>query len=229
MPRPRRLNLPGIPQHITQRGNNRQPCFYDNSDRKRYLTLLGKSAVQRDCEVHAYVLMGNHVHLLVTPNAPDGASLLMQDLGREYVRYFNARHRRCGTLWQGRFKSSLVDSETYCLACYRYIELNPVRAALVAMPDQYRWSSFAANALEQSDDVITPHSLWLALGRDTMTRCHTYREFVRATSSQSTLEKIRYANRKGLPLGSDRFRAMIEAELGIRLRSGKVGRPAKKE
>jgi len=227
VPRPRRFNLPGIPQHITQRGNNRQACFIDDLDRKTYLDLLAKSAKRRDCAIHTYVLMTNHVHLLATSDTPDGASLLMQDLGREYVRYFNTRHQRCGTLWQGRFKSSLVDSDTYCLACYRYIELNPVRAGMVATPDQYRWSSFRNNALGQLDDVIRPHPMWLGLGCDFTSRSRAYWEFVQAGSSQTMLEAIRYTNRKGLPLGSNVFKARIETKLGVRLGSGKIGRPAK--
>jgi len=125
MPRPQRLNLPNIPQHVTQRGNNRQRCFFNDDDRYRYLEILENAARHRDCAIHAYVLMTNHVHLLVSPTSPDGVSRLMQDIGRAYVRHINKTHKRTGTLWEGRFKSSLVDSEAYCLICHRYIELNP--------------------------------------------------------------------------------------------------------
>src|SRR5207342_769567 len=127
-----RLDLPGIPQHIVQRGNDRQPCFADNADYLRYRQELGEAAFKHGCALHAYVLMTNHVHLLVTPAEPGAASRMTQAIGRRYVASFNARYRRTGTLWEGRFKSALVDSEHYVLACYRYIELNPVRAAIVA-------------------------------------------------------------------------------------------------
>lgn len=229
MPRPARLNLPGIPQHVTQRGNNRQHCFFDDQDRKTYLNLLGKAAQRRDCEIHAYVLMTNHVHLLVTPNIPDGVSRLMQDTGREYVRHINRTHQRSGTLWEGRFKSSLVDSEIYCLVCYRYIELNPVRAEIVAAPGKYRWSSYPANALGQPDVLLTPHPLWLALGEDSTGRCQAYRRLFHCETPASTLRMFRYCNRKGLPLGSEQFKARIESQLQIKLGTGKVGRPAKSE
>lgn len=229
MPRPPRLNLPGIPQHVTQRGNNRQACFFDDQDRVTYLSLVGAAAVRRSCAIHAYVLMTNHVHLLVTPANPDGVSRLMQDIGREYVRQVNARYRRSGTLWEGRFKSSLVDSERYCLICYRYIELNPVRANIVLHPADYRWSSYAANARGMADPLLTPHPQWRALGPDQGRRCRAYRELFACGPQRSELEAIRRSNRKGLPLGSDAFRENIEAELGIRLGNRKVGRPGKRK
>ena len=141
-----RLDLPGIPQHIVQRGNDRQACFADAADYLRYRQELGEAALRYDCALHAYVLMTNHVHLLTTPREPGGVSRMMQAIGRRYVGSFNARYRRTGTLWEGRFKSALVDSEHYVLACYRYIELNPVRAGIVTSPREYRWSSHARNA-----------------------------------------------------------------------------------
>ena len=227
MPRPRRLNLPGIPQHVTQRGNNRQACFFVDQDRKTYLTLLGHAAQRRGCAIHAYVLMTNHVHLLLTPSTPDGVSRLMQDVGREYVRHINGTYRRSGTLWEGRFKSSLVDSEAYCLICYQYIELNPVRAAMVRDPADYQWSSYHANALGQPNPLLTPQEQWLALGNNTQSRCQAYRGFFMEQPARSVLEEIRYSNRKGLPLGSGPFKTQIESQLQIKLGSGKVGRPAK--
>ena len=142
MPRPNRLNIAGLPQHVTQRGNNRQDCFIDTLDYDQYLALLGNACRKHSCEIHAFVLMTNHVHILMTPNTPDGASLVFRDLGRDYVRQFNKRHKRTGTLWEGRFKSSLVEEDNYLLACYRYIELNPVRARMVEDPSEYQWSSF---------------------------------------------------------------------------------------
>jgi REP element-mobilizing transposase RayT len=136
-----RLDLPGIPQHIVQRGNDRQACFADAADYLRYRQELGEAALRYGCALHAYVLMTNHVHLLTTPHEPGGVSRMMQAIGRRYVGGFNARYRRTGTLWEGRFKSALVDSEHYALACYRYIELNPVRAGIVTSPRDYRWST----------------------------------------------------------------------------------------
>ncbi len=137
MARQPRLDLPDIPQHIVQRGNNRLPCFLDDSDRQRYLTLLRETLLHTRCKLHAYVLMDNHVHLLATPPEIGAVAHFMQKLGRGYVGQFNARHRRTGTLWEGRYKASLVDSESYVLRCHRYIELNPVRARMTADPTSY--------------------------------------------------------------------------------------------
>jgi putative transposase len=171
--------------------------------------------------------MTNHVHILATPAVADGASRLMQDVGREYVRYVNRSYRRSGTLWEGRFKSSLVDSAEYCLICYRYIELNPVRAALVDTPDRFRWSSYRCNALGLEKELITPHEEWMALGADQRARCAAYRALFDDVPEKSQIEQIRYSNRKGLPLGGDSFKSRIEAQLQIKLGSGKVGRPPK--
>lgn len=227
MPRPRRLNLVGIPQHITQRGNNRQDCFFDDEDRLTYLELLHRAAVRRACFIHAYVLMTNHVHILMTPTVADGASRLMQDMGREYVRYINRIYRRSGTLFEGRFKSSPVDSAVYCLICYRYIELNPVRAAMVQAPADYRWSSHRCNGLGRADDLITPHEEWLALGKNHRSRCTAYLGLFDQPPEHDRIENIRYSNRKGLPLGGTAFKSQIETQLKIKLGTGKVGRPSK--
>ena len=148
MPRQLRYNLPGIPQHVIQRGNNRQATFFSDEDYMRYLADLKSACDQHQCEVHAYVLMTNHVHLLMTPHNGDGIAKTMQSLGRRYVVYINQTYRRTGTLWEGRYKAALIDSENYLLTCYRYIELNPVRAeGMVDHPGKYRWSSYRANAL----------------------------------------------------------------------------------
>ena len=227
MPRPPRLNLVGVPQHITQRGNNRQVCFFDDEDRFRYLEILRRAAKRRSCDIHAYVLMTNHVHLLITPSVADGASRFMQDVGREYVRYINGAYRRTGTLWEGRFKSSLVDSAEYCLTCYRYVELNPVRAAIVQSPADYRWSSYRCNAMGHRNELITPREEWKALGRDKHSRCATYRALFDQDLDPDRIARIRRSNRKGLPLGSALFKAQIETQLNIRLGTRKVGRPPK--
>lgn len=184
MPRKPRFVLPGVPQHIIQRGNNREPCFYSAEHYRRYLELLKEAADRNDCCVHAYVLMTNHVHVLATPFSPHGVSHLMQDLGRKYVRAINHIYRRSGTLWEGRYKASLVDSEAYLLACMRYIELNPVRANMVVHPGEYRWSSYAANGQGQADALISPHPLYEQLGHDPLER-------QRLTSAESGMSRTR--------------------------------------
>jgi putative transposase len=170
-----RLDFPGVPQHVVQRGNNRQPCFVAEEDYARYREDLHEAAAHCGCSIHAYVLMTNHAHLLVTGAATGAVSRMMQRLGRRYVAGFNASYRRTGTLWEGRFKSSLVDSRRYLLTCYRYIELNPVRAAMVADPAAYPWSSYRSNALGNEDGVISPHPVYLALGADAASRQAAYR------------------------------------------------------
>lgn len=227
MPRPNRLNLPDIPQHVTQRGNNRQPSFFSDSDYQLYLDLLHKCCIRHDCELHAYALMTNHVHLLVTPRIADGVSLLFRDLGRDYVRQINKKYDRCGSLWQGRFKSSLVDSDSYCLACYRYIELNPVRAGMVRKPQDYQWSSFAGNALGLRDPLITPHETWLSLAATQNDRQRAYKELFHTALNQQTVDEIRLAQSKGLPTGTSAFKRRVEEALGITLGARTRGRPKK--
>jgi putative transposase len=227
MPRPTRLNLAGIPQHVTQRGNNRQACFFVNADYELYLSLLTKACRKHGCVVHAYVLMTNHVHLLITPETPTGVSLVFRDLGRDYVRQINQAYRRSGTMWEGRFKSSLVDGDAYCLACYRYIELNPLRARMVNHPSEYRWSSFSVNALGESSDLLTPHESWRALGDGHTDRLIAYQHLIEVALEQRQIDEIRHGVQKGLPTGSDRFKRQIEEALSIKLSDGKRGRPKK--
>lgn len=226
MPRNPRLDVPGLPVHIVQRGNDRQACFLEDSDYSFYLYVLREACRERQCQLHAYVLMTNHVHLLITPLEKRVISLLMMDLGRRYVRYFNDMHERTGTLWEGRFKSSLVETRRYCLACHRYIELNPVRAGMVPEPGQYRWSSYRANALGSSSNLITPHSEWLALGASNELRRRAYRTLFEQAPGQQELKAIRGALQKGRPVGGKAFQERVEADLGIKLGSGRRGRPA---
>ena len=159
-----RFSLTGVPQHVIQRGNNRQACFAADEDYRFYLDCLRDASQRYRCAIHAYVLMTNHVHLLVTPGETGAISRFMQHVGRRYVQHFNFLYQRSGTLWEGRYKSSLVDAENYLLTCYRYIEMNPVRAAMVREPVEYRWSSHRANALGHPDSVLTPHALYLPDG-----------------------------------------------------------------
>lgn len=227
MPRPTRLNLAGIPQHVTQRGNNRQTCFFTNSDYELYLSLLDDACRKHQCMVHAYALMTNHVHLLITPEIPTGVSLVFRDLGRDYVRQINKVYHRTGTMWEGRFRSSLVDSESYCLACYRYIELNPVRAGMVKHPSEYQWSSFNANAHGKSSRLVTPHDSWVALGDDDDCRQVAYKELFQENLGRRQIENIRYGVQTGIPTGNKRFKREIEVALSIKLSDGKRGRPKK--
>ena len=168
MPRRARLALAGVAWHIIQRGNNRSACFYAEEDYRRYLDTLKEQAEKYGCLIHAYVLMTNHVHLLVTPERADSAALMMKNLGQRYVQYINRTYKRSGTLWEGRFKSCLAQSEDYVLACYRYIELNPVRANMISHPRDYRWSSYCANAEGQLDALLTKHVEYLGLGATKM-------------------------------------------------------------
>lgn len=208
-----RLDLPHVPQHIVQRGNNREPCFASEEDYSRYRQDLADAAAHCGCAIHAYVPMTNHVHLLVTGVARGAVSRMMQRLGRRYVVYFNAQYRRTGTLWEGRFKSSLIDSHRYLLTCYRYIELNPVRAAMAADPADYRWSSYRRNALGGEDSLITPHPLYLALGVSPSLRQDAYRALFKSALGDDELADIRNHAQQQKALGSPKFQAEIEALL----------------
>jgi putative transposase len=213
MPRLPRPDIAGIPQHVVQRGNNRLPCFLDDVDRQTYLTCLLEASIRYGCSLHAYVLMSNHVHLLVTPADAGNVARMMQNLGRAYVQIFNARHRRTGTLWEGRYKSCLVDSESYVLRCYRYIELNPVRAWMVERPGQYPWSSFLGNVGEQHDKLLTPHEAYISLGKEPVDRSNAYRSLIAETISDDSLAEIRIYLQQQRALGSCAFQRRVEQQL----------------
>lgn len=217
MPRRLRQSPLGIPQHLIQRGNNRQVCFTSNKDMAAYAHWLYQAATEYRVQIHAWVFMTNHVHLLATPNQPAALSLMMQYLGRHYVRYFNKAYGRTGTLWEGRYKSCLVQEDKYFLACQRYIELNPLRANLVRDPGEYRWSSFRANALGVESKLRTAHPLYLALGRSGHERESNYRRLFESQLDQSLITDIRSATNQGLVLGSTRFREEIEQLTGQRM------------
>lgn len=227
MPRAKRLDLAGVAQHVIQRGNDRQACFYREADYMRYLLDLREAALRFDCKVHAYVLMTNHGHLLVTPGARGVVARTMQAVGRRYVRYLNDALCRTGTLWEGRYKSSLVGSERYVMACYRYIELNPVRAGMVACPGEYRWSSFAANGNGASDPLVTPHEVFRGLAPDAGRRCELYRELVSEILPEEDVAAIRLYVQRQRALGSSGFQARIEEQLQRRAGLGRPGRPRK--
>lgn len=227
MARPPRLELPGVPQHVIQRGNNRAGCFFSDADRRFYLKCLAESAARRGCAVHAYVLMSNHVHLLVTALEPGSVAAMLQDLGRRYVRVINNVHRRSGTLWEGRFKSSMVDSENYLLTCHRYIELNPVRAGLVSDPAAYPWSSHAHYAGDRLSTLVTEHAIHLRLGETNAERRAAFRSLFAAALDESLLARIRSAINTDSALGSETFMSDAEARLGRSVRPPTRGRPPK--
>jgi putative transposase len=229
MARKPRFVLPGVPQHIIQRGNNREPCFYADADYSRYLHDLQEAAEKNNVALHAYVLMTNHVHLLVTPGSPFSIMHMMQDLGRKYVRYINHTYQRTGTLWEGRYKASLVDSEAYLLTCMRYIELNPVRANMVDHPSVYRWSSYIANAGGANNPLIESHPVYQSLGDNTEARQHAYRELFRSHLELEQVHQIREALNQELVLGRDDFKEKIEKMTQRQTTPKPLGRPGIEE
>jgi len=209
MARQPRFVLLGYPQHIIIRGNNRDAIFYDEQDYLFYIRKLRESALKHGCRVHAYVLMTNHVHILVSPDSEESISKMIQMVGRYYVQYFNYIYGRTGTLWEGRYKASLVDTEGYLLRCYQYIEMNPVRANMVEHCAEYPWSSYRHNALGQSNALITPHDQYIHLGVDEAARQAAYRQLFACQIDPKTLEEIRFAANKAWVLGSDYFKEQI--------------------
>jgi putative transposase len=229
MARHPRLEVPGIPLHVIQRGNNRGLCFLADADRSLYLLCMREASYRHQCAIHAYVLMPNHVHLLVTPQATGGVAAMMQDVGRRYVRIFNDEHGRTGTLWEGRYKSSLIDTETYLMTCHRYIELNPVRAGLIADPGSYRWSSHRHYAFGLDDPQISKHPIFDRLGDNPTSRCCAFRALFREPIEAESIERIRLTTNQGWALGSDVFLDQVERISGQIVRPPKRGRPFKQE
>ena len=219
--------LPDVPVHIIQRGNNRSPCFFAKGDYGLYLFHLESLAAQFGCAVHAWCLMTNHVHLLLTPATAESCGLLMKNLGQRYVQYVNRAHRRTGTLWEGRFRSCLAQTERYVLACYRYIELNPVRARMVDHPGDYEWSSYRANAEGGRTSLRTPHPEYLRLGGERFAPEYAYRDLFTDQLETSVIGEIRTATNGGFALGAKSFRDEIGHALGRRASPGQPGRPAR--
>jgi putative transposase len=205
MPRRDRLFLPNVPLHIIQRGNNRQKCFVSEADYQKYLSYLSEHADAAACRVHAYVLMGNHVHLLISADDCAAAGSMMKFLGQRYAQYFNWRYHRSGTLWGGRYKSCLVQEETYLLVCQRYIELNPVRAGMVDFPAQYRWSSYRCNAEGKAAPLIRPHPIYCSLGADAAERQGAYRDLFQDALQQQAVDELRAATNNNFALGDQMF------------------------
>lgn len=228
MPRRPRIHLAGVPLHLVQRGINREPCFFAEEDYHCYVHWLQKSAADWDCALHAYVLMTNHVHLLITAERTDGPARLMQSLGGRYVQYVNRAYKRSGSLWGGRYKFSAVQVETYLFACMRYIELNPVRAGMVTDPAHYRWSSYRHNGQGQADERVTTHALYQGLGREADERLGNYRALFRSELDDEAISDIRQALAQSQPLGDDRFAKRICANVSVQRTNAKRGRPVRK-
>jgi putative transposase len=227
MPRRPRVTIPGVPVHLIQRGNNRHTCFFNSEDYRNYLEWLKEYAEKSECAVHAYVLMTDHVHLLVTPTKRSSVGTLMKCLGQRYVQYINRTYQRSGTLWEGRFRSCIAQQEKYLLICQKYIELNPVRAGLVEHPGEYCWSSYRANAQGEASELLDYHFLYKNLGRTCTERLTAYRRLFKNSLASGIADEIRNATNGNYSLGDERFRTEIESALGRRITPGKPGRPRK--
>jgi putative transposase len=227
MPRRARKYLPGYPYHIVQRGNNREACFIEPENYQFYLGLWKECGKRYGVAVHAYCLMTNHIHFLVTPENADSISRATREVGSRYGYYFNKSYKRTGTLWEGRHKSSLVQSDDYLPTCMRYIEMNPVTAGMVAKPEEYKWSSYLVNAWNRLSSVV-PHEEYLKLGVCEEVRCHAYRELFKCQISDEDVHFIERASQYCQPVGDDRFREQIEQQYGIKIGQAARGRPRKK-
>ena len=227
MPRQPRYFIPNIPQHVIARGIDRQAVFFQAQDYQLYRQALREAATSSQCQVHAYVLMTNHVHLLVTPEQERSLPLMMQAMGRNYVQPLNARYRRTGTLWEGRYRASLVQSDQYLLACQRYIELNPVRAGMITEPGEYPYSSYGHHALGKDDPLLTSHANYIALHVDASARLRAYRALFSETLSVEFLTRLRANTNACTIIGNDRFKEQIATMLGRSVPTGKRGRPKK--
>ena len=227
MPRKPRFFLPDVPAHIVQRGHSREPVFFEKEDYRAYLNWLKEASERYECAIHAYVLMTNHIHILATPKARNSISMLMQYIGRHYVPYINYTYGTSGSIWEGRYKSNIIHDEAYLLTCMRYIELNPVRAAMVKNPGAYQWSSYQANALGKDDELVTPHPLYQALGRNKSQRLAAYKALFKAHIDNEELGVIRASWQTGTPLGNDYFKQKVEDKLKCKVGQARRGRPLK--
>lgn len=220
-----RLTIPGYPHHIIQRGNNRQAIFAANGDYEMLLSMLEEHASKSKVAIHAYVLMSNHFHLLATPETEEGIPAMMQSVGRRYVRYFNQQQGRTGTLWEGRYKSTLIQAERYLLACMVYIDLNPVRAGMVRDPADYPWSSHGHYVGRRSDRLLTPHPLYWELGNTPFAREAAYAELVRAGVSDQQQSALTDSALRGWALGEANYVAELQRRTARRVSKTRVGRP----
>lgn len=228
MARQLRLSLAGYPHHIIQRGNNRQVIFMEVRDRQFFLDLLEEHSRQFGVAIHSYVLMDNHIHVLATPTTTDAVPGMMQAVGRRYVRYFNDRYHRTGTLWEGRYKSTLVQSESYLLTCMAYMDLNPVRAGMVAQPADYAWSSHCHYTGQRIDKLITPHTLAWELGNTPFAREAAYASLVQGGLGHLAQTALTDSVIYGWALGDAEFLANLQKKTLRRLVKGHAGRPKNK-
>ncbi|MBA5687123.1 transposase [Rugamonas apoptosis] len=224
MPRHARVILANVPIHLIQRGHNRQACFFSDKDCDNYLAWLQTHAEEAECTIHAYALMCNHVHLLLSASNPTALAAMMKTQNQRYVRYINKTYRRTGTLWEGRFRSCLTQEDTYFFTCQRYIELNPVRASIVAHPADYRWSSYRANAEGEPSSLVRPHPLYIALGKDDAERQEAYRGLFTDVLRPELVEQIRRATSGNYALGNVQFIEQLNRTLGRAVTPGKRGR-----
>jgi putative transposase len=229
MPRRARIVADGLPMHVILRGIDRSAVFFGEGDDRFFLDCLGGAATEEAVAVHAYVLMTNHVHLLMTAGDATGIPSVMKRVAQRYVQYVNRAYRRTGGLFEGRFRSSLIEADPYLLACQRYIELNPVRAAMVRAPGDYPWSSYAANALGRPDPIVTPHALYLDLAPSAEARVAEYRALFADELTPEVLQRLRECANGGFVLGSSKFERQIAAMVGRRTWKGSPGRPRKVE
>ena len=225
MPRAARVVLPDVPVHLIQRGNNRGQIFFTSQDASLFLEWLENAAVRYEVAVHAYVLMTNHLHLLATPKQPDGLAKVMRSVGTRYAMHINMTRQRTGALWEGRYRTALIDTERYFLTCSRYIELNPVRAGLAKTPGAYRWSSYRHNIGERSDSLVSTHSIFKTLGADRAEQCKSYRVLCEEALPESTLERIRASINSGQILAEESFITVLEQQTGKTLTRPRRGRP----
>lgn len=223
MARKPRVHAKGFTQHIIQRGRNREACFFADADYQYYLQVLAQAAEESGCDVHAYVLMTNHVHLLVTPSVDQGISLLMKSLGQRYTQYINYTYRRTGSVWEGRYKASVIDTERYLLTCYRYIELNPVRAGMTMLPSEYRWSSARWHGFAEMNSVINDHPLYLALGQDVEQRTGAYRQLFKVALDDDVLDKLGVVFNQEKVLGDSHFAEQIRQAVENKAGSDPLG------
>lgn len=227
MARQPRFFVPEGALHVVQRGNNREPIFAADADFRFFVTSLSEASERHGLAIHAYVLMTNHVHLVVTPSHEDSLPKTLQSVGRRYVQFFNRLYRRTGTLWEGRYRATLIDSDEYLLTCMRYVELNPVRAGMVDRPSTYEWSSHRANAYARLDPLVTFHSLYRALAESDEARALAYRTLFEIALPSTQVDLIRETTNKNWALGNDRFRQQIETLAGRRTAPVRRGPPAR--
>jgi putative transposase len=227
MARSPRITIPAYPHHIIQRGNNRAATFFADEDYSFFLECLRQAKVKCRCKIYAYVLMTNHFHLLLEPAEVGDLGRFMQSVGRRYVRYVNQTYRRSGTLWEGRFKSATVSRDEYLIACSRYIELNPVRAGIVAHPKDYRWSSYRHRALGMSDHLLDEDPWYAGLGTNENERQEKYQQWIESQVDEREWEEIRHATQRDRLIGREPFQKQVEAMTGRRLVGEARGRPRK--